>query len=67
MSAKLPSVLRLRSDGTLFCADGRDVKTYLAEWAKRVKLTDETPINIMRSCDQQRERDDANLLRNWAS
>jgi hypothetical protein len=63
----LPNVLRVLPDGTLVCVDGRDVKAYLAEWAKKVGATKDTPVNIMRSEDQQRERDDAWMLRNFAS
>ena len=29
----LPDVLRIKSDGTLFCADGRDLKEYMAAFA----------------------------------
>jgi hypothetical protein len=65
--SQLPNVLRVLPDGTLICVDGRDVKAYLAEWAKKVGADQQTPINIMRSEDQQRERDDAWLLRNWSA
>jgi len=64
---KLPDILRIRSDGTLFCSDGRDVNTYLADWAKRVSADETTSINIMRTVDQQAERNDAALLRNWGA
>lgn len=63
----LPSILRLNAHGQLYCSDGREVTTYLREWAKRAGVTEETPLNIMRREDQQRERDDACLARNWAS
>jgi hypothetical protein len=60
----LPNILRVLPDGTLVCTDGRDVKAYLADWAAKVGADHQTPVNIMRSDDQQRERDDAFLLRN---
>lgn len=63
MSTKLPDILRIRPDGTLFCADKRDVRAYLAAWAAKVGATEQTPLNIMRSCDHQAERDDAWLVR----
>lgn len=67
MGSALPSILRLNAHGQLYCADGREVNTYLREWAQRAGVTEETPLNIMRREDQQRERDDARLARNWAS
>ncbi len=66
MSA-LPNVLRMKPDGTLFCSDGGDVKEYLSAWAAKVKLTEDTPLNIMRREDHERDREDAWLARNWAS
>jgi hypothetical protein len=63
----LPSVLRVRSDGTLFCCDGRDVREYLAAWAKTVGATEDTPLNIMRRDGHERDHEDAQLLRNFAS
>lgn len=63
----LPNVLRMRADGTLFCADGRDVHAYLADWAKKVGATEDTPLNIMRREDHERDRADAWLARNLAS
>ena len=64
MTSKLPSLLRLKPDGTLFCTDGRDVKEYMSSWANAAKVTEETSINIMRSDSHQAERDDAFLFRN---
>lgn len=67
VGSALPSVLRLNAYGQLYCADGREVTAYLREWAQRAGVTEDTPLNIMRREDQQRERDDAWLARNWAS
>jgi hypothetical protein len=67
MSDLLPSILRVRADGTLFCADGQDVKTYLADWAKKASVTEDTPINIMRRDQHIRDREDAFLLRNYGA
>lgn len=55
----LPSILCLNAHGQLYYADGREVTAYLREWAKRAGVAEETPLNIMRREDQQRERDDA--------
>lgn len=60
----LPNVLRIRDDGTLFCADGREVREYLRAWASAAKVTEETPLTIMRRDGHERDREDAWLHRN---
>lgn len=63
----LPNKLRLRADGTLFCADGQDLSEYLAKWAKDAGVSEDTPLNIMRRDSHERDKEDAELLRNFAS
>jgi hypothetical protein len=42
LQPRTPDLLRLYHDGTLFCIDGTDVKTYLREWAKTRRLTEQS-------------------------
>lgn len=63
----LPNVLRIGADGTLFCADGRKVTEYLAEFRRHANITDDTPITIMRRDAHEQDREDAYLMRNFAS
>ena len=67
LTAVLPDVLRLDPEGTLTCADDSDVQAYLREWARAVKITEPTAVNVVLRDAEQVVRDHALLARNWAS
>jgi hypothetical protein len=61
----LPDVLRIHSDGTLFAADGRDVREYLAAWVAHAKITEQTPITLMTRAGHEQDHEYAFMMRNW--
>lgn len=67
-NGQLPNVLRI-VDGELICADGRDVREYLREFAKLVKADADTPIIIMTRKGHESDKRDAALFRTltWAA
>ena len=62
-----PDVLRLRADGTLFCADGRDVKKYLADHARKYGIDDQVPMNLVTRESLTKLQFAATMASNWAS
>jgi hypothetical protein len=45
--SKPPDVLRLRADGTMYCADGSDVTARLKAYVEAVGVTNEIPICLI--------------------
>ena len=62
----LPNKLRL-VDGELICADGKDVRDYLRNFAVSANIDSETPVVLMRRDGHEADRNAAFMLRNWAS
>jgi hypothetical protein len=42
-----PDRLRINPDGTLALNGGGDVTSYLAAWAKHIKVTEPVPVTLM--------------------
>lgn len=63
----VPDVLRVRPDGTIYCADGRSVKKYLRDWIAFAKHKADVPIVICHREGFKQLQSDAFLGRNMAS
>lgn len=62
----IPSKLRL-IDGELVCEDGSSVREYLREFQRNASIAHDTPVVIMRRDTYAKVRQDALLLRCFAS